>query len=93
MAEWFSIKGFLTQTCQTNVFSTQHTEILNLFEFIMPFSKILIRKKKKRQTWWYFTKRAYFGIFKAEFLMSTTKVITQILTEVSETVNKCHCYQ
>ena len=47
MAEWFSIKGFLTQTCQTNVFSTQHTEILNLFEFIMPFSKILIRKKKK----------------------------------------------
>ena len=48
MAEWFSIKGFLTQTCQTNVFSTQHTEILNLFEFIMPFSKILIRKKKKK---------------------------------------------
>ena len=66
------------------------------FEFILThtFLKNFDKKKKKKiQTWWYFTKRDYFGIFKAEFLMSTTKVITQILTEVSETVNKCHCYQ
>ena len=84
------MKGFLTQTRQTNVFSTRHTDDIyknRNFEFNLTYAFLKNVDKKKKTQWWYFTKkveRAYFGIFKVEFLMSTTKVVTHTLLKYSK---------
>ena len=77
MADWFSIKGFLTQTCRTILFSTTSTiftktEILE-FIFTRAFLENFDKKKQRQTVVVYYKKGLVWN------LMSTTKVITHTL--------------